>query len=422
MRRPNPAAAAFVPSPTPPLVDAPVSQSGGWRRRLLARLSRRTSTGRFIPEIDGLRFVSIALVVLFHLAGYVALRHGVAIAGGETAGIFRVLSHGHYGVQIFFVISGFVLGLPFAAQRLGGGRPVRLRPYFLRRLTRLEPPYVLCMLALFPAVAVMTGTPPAQLLPHLLASLGYVHNLAYGEGSLLNSVAWSLEIEVQFYLLAPLLAAAAFRVRRAAVRRALIAGACLAAVVAQLTLMRGMDALTLASFIQFFLVGFLLADLYTTEWKHDSLRPRAWDALWLACWPLLWLSWEASAAVREIAFPALIFAVFAASLRGRLSRAAMSNPWVVTIGGMCYTIYLLHYPLISLLGRVTARLGEQGAAWMHLLVQCALILPPLLLVSAVYFALVERPCMDPAWPAKLRAWLFARLGRRAVAVEPAAGD
>jgi peptidoglycan/LPS O-acetylase OafA/YrhL len=412
-----------VPLPPTPSPDAAAPPGGGWRQRLLARLSRRTSTGRFIPEIDGLRFVSIALVVLFHLAGYVALRHGFTIEGGGTTGIFRVLSHGHYGVQLFFAISGFVLGLPFAAQRLGGGRAVRLRPYFLRRLTRLEPPYVLSMLTLFPAVVLMAGISPAALLPHLLASLAYVHNLAYGEGSLLNSVAWSLEIEVQFYLLAPLLAAAAFRAQGAALRRGLIAAACLAAVVVQLTLMRGMLAITLASFIQFFLVGFLLADLYTTEWREPSRRPGAWDALWLACWPLLWLAWEAPPAVRELAFPALVFAVFAASLRGRLSRAAMGNPWVVTIGGMCYTIYLLHYPLISLLGRATGGVGAGGAAWTHLLAQGTLVLPPLLALCAVYFALIERPCMDPAWPARVRARLAALRGRRGgPAVEPAAGD
>jgi peptidoglycan/LPS O-acetylase OafA/YrhL len=96
----------------------------GWRQRLLARLSRRTSSGRFIPEIDGLRFVSIALVVLYHMAGYVAAR-----AGGSSGGpLFRLAGHGHYGVPIFFAISGFVLGMPFAAHHLAGGRPVRLRP------------------------------------------------------------------------------------------------------------------------------------------------------------------------------------------------------------------------------------------------------------------------------------------------------
>lgn len=381
------------------------------RERLLSRLSRRTSSGRFIPEIDGLRFVSIALVVLFHIAGYVALRHGVPAEGGEADAIFRVLSHGHYGVQLFFMISGFVLGLPFAGQYLAGGRPVRLRPYFLRRLTRLEPPYVLSMLLLAPAVMVMSGMTPAELARHLLASLAYVHNLAYGEGSVINSVAWSLEVEVQFYILAPLLAAAAFRLRNPLLRRGALLAACAAAVAVQRTWLSGYEALTLASFVQFFLLGFLVADLYATDWTRPSRRPAAWDALWLACWPLLWLAWEAPQAVGAFAFPVIALAFFAASLRGRISRAALSNAWVATIGGMCYTIYLLHYPLISLLGRVTARLGAASAA-VDVLVQSALLLPPLLMVCAVYFALIERPCMDPAWPQKLRAWLATRLRPR----------
>jgi peptidoglycan/LPS O-acetylase OafA/YrhL len=393
-------------------------QAGGWRGRLLSRLSRRTSSGRLIPEIDGLRFVSITLVVLFHLAGYVAARHGIS-PRSEPAGVFGILFHGRYGVQLFFVISGFVLGLPFAAQHLADGPAVRMRTYFVRRLTRLEPPYVLCMLLLACGWVLISGISPGDLLPHLLASLAYVHNAVYGAASTINPVAWSLEVEVQFYLLAPLLAAAAFRWRRAALRRGLIVAACAALVAVQVTWMQGIPELTLASFLQFFLLGFLLADLYTTDWARPSARPGAWDALWLACWPLLWLAWEAPRAVAAFAFPAVTVALFAASLRGRLSRAALSNVWVVTIGGMCYTIYLLHYPLITLMGRVTARLAT-GSAWKDLLVQSALMLPPLLVVCAVYFALIERPCMDPAWPAKLRAWLSARIRPRGeAAVKPA---
>ena len=60
---------------------------------------------------------------------------------------------------------------------------------------------------------------------------------------------------------------------------------------------------------------------------------------------------------------------------------------------------------------------------MDLLVQLALIVPPALAASAVYFALVERPCMDPAWPSRLRAWLTARVRphtRDDAAPEPAA--
>lgn len=396
-----------APTAIPAHLHPSAAHGPGWRQRLLGRLSRRTSTGRFIPEVEGLRFVSLAMIVLYHMAGYVTQR-----AGGSASGVlFGLSSYGHYGVPVFFMISGFVLGLPFAAHHLTGSRPVRLRPYFMRRLTRLEPPYVLVMVGLFPMVALMTGTSPRELLPHLLASLAYVHNIVYASRSTINSVAWTLEIEVQFYMVAPLLAAAAFRWRSATLRRCGLIAVSAAVIVAQLVLLDAPRIVTLASFLQFFLLGFLLADVYTTTWTQPSTRPRAWDALWLACWPAMWLVWQAPHAVIELTFPAVLFAMFAASFRGRLSRAVLSNVWVATIGGMCYTIYLLHYPLISVLGRGVAALGTPANATLSLLLHFALILPPLLAVCAVYFVLVERPCMDPAWPSHLRAWLAARFSR-----------
>src|SRR5262245_10743057 len=59
------------------------------------------------------------------------------------------IAQGRYGVQLFFIISGFILALPFAAERLAGARPVRLKAFYLRRLTRLEPPYFLVLTIFF---------------------------------------------------------------------------------------------------------------------------------------------------------------------------------------------------------------------------------------------------------------------------------
>lgn len=376
----------------------------GWRAALLRRLSRRTRTGRLIAEVDGLRFVSILLVVGFHLAGYVAASDPAS--AGARSPLFRVLGHGHHGVSLFFMISGFVLGLPFARHYLAGGEPVRLRPFLRRRLTRLEPPYVLSMLLLFPAVAVTRHIPIPELLPHLLASLTYTHNLAYGEPSPLNVVAWSLEVEVQFYLLAPLLAMLAFRRRGAAARRAGLGAAAAMIVCARLAGWAG-PPLTLLWSLEYFLGGLLLADLFITAWRTPSRRPAAWDALWLACWPALWMAWEAPRAAGAMVLPVVMFALFAATVRGRRARAILSNPWLATIGGMCYTIYLVHYPLISLAGRMTMRLST-GSPTLDLLVQSALLLPLILIVSAIGFVLVERPCMDPSWPSRLRDRLFPR--------------
>src|SRR4051812_10470409 len=87
--------------------------------RLYKSLSRVTSSGAFIAEIDGLRFLAIAPVVIFHVRNYLAA-HPVAayVAPPESDWAGLITRHGHYGVQLFFVISGFVLALPFAKSRM----------------------------------------------------------------------------------------------------------------------------------------------------------------------------------------------------------------------------------------------------------------------------------------------------------------
>ena len=59
---------------------------------------------------------------------------------------FSLLRTGHVGVQLFFIISGFVVALPFAMHHLADGKKVNLRRFFLRRLTRIEPPYMIALI------------------------------------------------------------------------------------------------------------------------------------------------------------------------------------------------------------------------------------------------------------------------------------
>lgn len=373
-------------------------------RALLAHLSRRTTSGQFIPEIDGLRFVSIALVVFFHLCGYtVAKSSAIHFEGAADNFVALLGSTGHYGVQLFFVISGFVLALPFAKFRLSSGPRPSLRAYYLRRLTRLEPPYIIAMLGIFFGATLFYGVSARALAPHLAASLVYLHNLIYGVGSSVNIVAWSLEVEVQFYLLAPFLAMV-FVVTDARVRRLIIVAAIALLVLAQRASVFGNPRLSLAlpNYLQLFLLGFLVADLYLVSWQTRSAHERIWDGVGVLAWVGMFAVWML-VAKPGAEFLALAFVIFCATFRGRLLRAAFSNPWVTTIGGMCYSIYLLHYPLISALGRRTAPLARRDGFIAHLLVQGAIFVPVVLIVSTVFFVLIERPCMRKDWPSRFVA-------------------
>jgi peptidoglycan/LPS O-acetylase OafA/YrhL len=378
--------------------------------RFIARFQRVTSSGKFISEIDGLRFIAIGTVVLFHCAAGLAVKSPAVFTDPGGSGLVgAVARYGYHGVELFFIISGFILAYPFALHHLRGKEPVRLKSYFLRRVTRLEPPYVLCMIILFCA-QVMRGRDADALFPHLAASLVYLHNIVFGTESAINNVAWSLEIEIQFYLLVPVLSML-FMIRRTAVRRLVIA----AVGVPSLVLAGMLDpatsrlALTIVRYLHFFLIGFLLADIFIVTWKEHPAKTRLWDIVSLIGWPLLFVVWNRSREVMPllangrdtvlslIFFPAAALLLYIAVFRGTLTNRIITNRWITAVGGMCYTIYLFHNPVMGWVLSATMHVVPTAEYSLNLLTQLLLVTPPLLVMTGIYFLAVEKPCMKKEW-------------------------
>ncbi|MBV6429686.1 MAG: hypothetical protein KIPDCIKN_04261 [Haliscomenobacter sp.] len=367
----------------------------------LTSFRRTTSTGQYLTEIDGLRFLAIFPVLVQHLSERL-MRYTPLDAEAWQANDPSVFyaSRGTVGVFLFFAISGFILALPFIKHFADPpGAPLRLKAYFLRRLTRLEPPYILWM-SIFFAVLLLRGTYPAPVaFAHYMASLFYAHNLAFSDYSWINPVAWSLEVEVQFYLLAPLLTAAFFSIRPKQIRRAALAAALIGAIAAQQ--LPGMDAMpwkaTLAGQLPHFLAGFILADFYWFDWSKKPVRTRyLWDALAVAGLFAMPFSWSGELG-KSLVFALALLAVLVAAFKGRLMRQLLQTPLLAVIGGMCYTIYLIHLPLMELLVRYTAQWSLPGGHLPNLAFQMALVVPIVLALSALFFLAFEKPFMHKNW-------------------------
>jgi peptidoglycan/LPS O-acetylase OafA/YrhL len=393
-------------SPPPPPASDPIPSF--W-----SRFRRITSGSPWLPEVDGLRFVAILSVVLFHLAAELDTKSGHALTYRSWyAPLTSVLGNGHLGVLLFFVISGFILGRPFARHFLLARRPVPLRAYYLRRLTRLEPPYLLNLLLCALTVRLYTHASFGYLLRQFAVSAVYLHDLVYHTFNPLNPVVWTLEIEVQFYLLVPLLTLV-FLVRPTALRRLLLLAAIIA--IPKLQEHYFWNHLSVESpiwgsilfYLQYFLAGLLLSDLYVLDLPR--WRPaRAWDLASAAAWFLLFV-WEPR--WMPTYWPVLLLVASLGALRGVFFPRLFRVEWLATVGGMCYSIYLWHFFLIALIFKATRHLVLFADFLPNFLIQCALMLPLILLGAAAYFRLIERPCMDPAWPQKLRAALSQRFRR-----------
>lgn len=376
------------------------------RGTFLDRFQRITSSGNFIPEIDGLRFVAIASVTLFHVGHYLENANKFAYAEPSNwfVPLLSWLSHGWRGVEIFFAISGFVLALPFAKHYLQHSAAVELRSYYIRRITRLEPPYFLVMFACFAMLWLRRDHIPnfSQIVGSFQASLLYAHNLIWPKGTLplVNPVTWSLEIEVQFYLIAPLIALV-FKLSPLPRRLLLILPILIRA---GMPVDAGLPHQTLLDYVEFFLVGFLVADLYVKK-ELDPANLQLWAVIGsILSFIVIWVSPQ-----QFLATPIALFLY--CSFKCRFARSLLSNNWITTIGGMCYSIYLIHWMLITTIGGRVVRQYTQIYI-VDILIQSTILIAAILILGAAFFLLVERPCMQRDWHRKLYVTAKAALQSR----------
>jgi peptidoglycan/LPS O-acetylase OafA/YrhL len=108
----------------------------------------------------------------------------------------------------------------------------------------------------------------------------------------------------------------------------------------------------------------------------------------------------------QVLLPFIIVGLYLAAFRGRICSALFSNPVITDIGGMCYSLYLFHFLIISATSRISKPIHMGQNFWAYYLLQALLVLPVVLIFCGAFFLLVERPCMDRDWPHKLRNRLF----------------
>lgn len=370
-------------------------------RQLINKFTRVTSTGFYLPEIDGLRFLAISWVFVYHVNDYL-------IKNDHSNGtkIFQtVLGNGHLGVELFFVISGFVLSLPFARYYLKQGKKVYLKQYFLRRLTRIEPPYFSIMIFLFFFLAGTHLYTAKGLSPHLAASLLYAHNIIYpGTLPVLNSVAWSLEIEIQFYIIVPLLAY--IFILQKYTRRILLVTIMIVMPVIQY--FNESDTIFFYQYIQYFSAGFLLADIYVNYDKQYFYNPahrikkKLLTILGLLLFAgILIIHSTRTDLIYTIFIPLAIVLFYCIVLFIPFWKRVFSVKWISIIGGMCYTIYLVHLPVISIFGRFFVKYGITNAYFVYFIIQFFILSILTMIVSSLFFYFIERPCMQKDWYIKL---------------------
>ncbi|WP_332876610.1 acyltransferase family protein [Massilia sp. S19_KUP03_FR1] len=342
---------------------------------------------RYCSDIDGLRALAVCAVLIFHAFP-------------------KALPGGFAGVDIFFVISGFLITAILARDAAHGG--VSLARFYSRRARRIFPSLALVLAATHGlGWFVMHAAEFKQLGKHIWAGAAFVSNwVAWNEAGYFDRDAaskpllhlWSLAIEEQFYLVWPLVLTLALRWRRAAVT--LCAAMLVLSFGANVWLVREHAAATFflpATRFWELLAGAMLA-------LAPAARPtpgRNADTLSIAGLALCFLSFLLLRP--EFAFPgwwALLpvlgaCAVLAAGPQSWAGRTLLAHPLAVWVGGISYPLYLWHWPLLSLTVIVAG--AQPVPAW----VRCAILGASVLLAWLTTTAIEARFRFGPPRMARL---------------------
>lgn len=347
-----------------------------------------------LTNIQCLRFVAALLVVLFHAGAY--LPYG----GHDRGALFDATAlTGFGGVDIFFVISGFIMAWT-TRQASGAGDAQR---FLRRRVARIYSGYwPFCLIY----VAAFYFTGPARL--EGLDLPGSFSLWPTPVGELLISVSWTLVFEMYFYVLFALLIATLGR-RREALLPALFCA--FLAWTAYSVFVR--DAYAPAAFEQMskyevywaspYLLQFLAGAL-AAQWLDTRRAGPAWPYLVLGL--LLWaLAGYLNAAVfdgtltrgdrvpwRVLVFGAPALALLIGLVRLEIAGVVIAPRWSILLGGASYALYLSH-PVLLYLAQRLGGLNRSLAGSADLAAQGAYILLVVLIVllSTAHYRAIERP-------------------------------
>lgn len=331
-------------------------------------MSEREGASR-LPALDGIRGLAILFVALFHFT---------ALVGPDTdrwvdEAFLKVTLAGWVGVDLFFVLSGFLItGILFDAKSVATNY---FRNFYARRTLRIFPAYYgfLLLLALvLPLVQPMEDVATGAVRDKLVWYATYLTNVNLGGNPLvhgdffLTSHLWSLAVEEQFYVVWP--AVVFVFGRRPLMAICVLVIACALALRTGLEL-AGTDAYVIHEItparMDTLAVGALIALAVRDRRDLDRLRAVAWPVAAIASAALLAIffsrdrfspfdGWVQTAGYTSLAFVfgAFLLAGFESGPRTAL-RTVLSVRPLMFLGKYSYALYLVHWPAASLLARRT---------------------------------------------------------------------
>jgi peptidoglycan/LPS O-acetylase OafA/YrhL len=364
----------------------------------------------YVPGLDGLRAVAALAVFAVHFNQ--ATRLDIPPLGFFD--IPRLLDNGNTGVALFFTLSGFLLSMPFWNALAYGDDFPSVASYAVKRLTRIVPAYYFAVTALM----IVNGLwRKSDRFGDLLFHYGFIHNFSDSFFYSLNPPFWTIGIEMQFYVLLPLVFLLVWRWPPAAAMTA-VALLGVAAYGAHFVIMSFAESPgptlshSVIAHLPHFLLGVYCGRIYLYRSKRLSEPSRGHrlrnDAVFWGSAALIvvilgtGLDGSLTLPFGRYNFPVvpvLIALILLSAPRSLVARGCLEGNILRLLGVVSYGIYLYHLPIMNVTGRMMGYAGLGVSEHWATFLAASLTLT-VIAATATYVAF-ERPILN-----------LARRGRR----------
>jgi peptidoglycan/LPS O-acetylase OafA/YrhL len=331
------------------------------------------------------RAIAALLVVLFHLGGTIAAEKYFNIKEFSVP-----FSFGKSGVDFFFVLSGFII---YYAHKNDIGRPLILRTYIYKRIIRIYPAYIIIFFCVY-TLAIITpqlrNTVPhdINILVQSLLLLPQDKNIVGGTGAPVLVVAWTLQFEILFYLLFSL---GIINKRLGIVTILLFILLFLSSKIVSYDFPLSFFS---SNYIWLFLMGMLCAKLTISKksyLKHPNILAFTGVIIFITVAIDTIIAnklIEINTIIYGIGFSFIVISLVSYEKNGKIF---LKNNFFQLLGSSSYALYLVHYPIISILCKVSLSLGLKQIGFLGALVAYVLIFFVCIISSILFHLFIEKP-------------------------------
>jgi len=379
-----------------------------------------TSTGAYLVGLTGMRGLAAILVMLFHLFSMIGRPPLIINIFGYQLEFTYIASTGWVGVNLFFVLSGFLLGLPFVDWLRGINTRPSMANFYKRRFLRIFPAFYAQLLIFFILGLFGWYRVPQDFYVWILHAF-MLHNLSQPLSSAINGVYWTLPVEFGFYLLLPWFAIILFCLRPNPKKLffwfALLLLVFLLVAIYRYSVFHFITERTrprlvwalgqLPGVFDQFLCGFFAAFIY----RHFNLGRNSKQlnllsnllfligmcgtlammyiihsnvgVYWRAGYGLLFY-WNSTTAIF------IGIWVIAVAMRGSFSRKSFETTPVIFLGLISYSLYLWHSPVLQKLKFYLARQSDIDTLIWLIIVGSLLVIA----ISTISYIVIERPFLN----------------------------